>query len=296
MTNGTNLVWQLSCAVIARRLTPTYFVFGGKRMKRLISALLLFSIIMTVGCNVKKKEPVDPPSKEPVYATGTTGDCTWVLEGTKLTVSGNGAMADHYDGCMCIPEVQEWGRDITEVIIEDGVTALGNGVFYGCTKLVSISIPDSVTSLGIYTFMFCESLENIDMPDKIDTIHDGMFIRCLSLTSVVIPEGVTCIRYGSFNSCENLESINIPDSVKEINNNAFIACEKLATVYIDSAEIAQNLTDTESCGFLVKCANTVYVRSDIETVGKALTSMTYKKTGVEVNGVTYNVYSKQRIN
>ena len=284
------------CGYCASAHAGVFLYIGGKRMKRLISALLLFLIIMTVGCDSKKKEPVDPPSKEPVYATGTTGDCTWVLEGTKLTVSGNGAMADHYDGCMCILDVQAWGRDITEVIIEDGVTALGNGVFYGCTKLVSISIPDSVTSLGGYTFMFCESLENIDMPDRIKNIDSGVFIRCLSLTSVVIPEGVTSVGYDSFQDCQNLEFISIPESVTDIYNNAFLACEKLSTVYIDSAEIAQNLTETESCGCLVKYANTVYVRSDIETVGKALTSITYKKTGVEVNGVTYNVYSRQRIN
>ena len=52
--------------------------------------------------------------------SGTTGDCTWRLNGTKLTLSGNGAMGD-YSYASRAP----WGSDITSVVMEDGVTSIG---------------------------------------------------------------------------------------------------------------------------------------------------------------------------
>ena len=54
--------------------------------------------------------------------SGTTGDCTWTLDGTVLTISGNGYIGDYsWLGSIEHP----WGYDITEVIIEDGVTRIG---------------------------------------------------------------------------------------------------------------------------------------------------------------------------
>ncbi|MBR5295064.1 MAG: hypothetical protein IKU24_00575, partial [Clostridia bacterium] len=61
---------------------------------------------------------------------GTTGDCTWWLDGTKLTISGTGAMADYIPnrGVDYWPETSApWGTNVTEIIIEDGVTYIGAG-------------------------------------------------------------------------------------------------------------------------------------------------------------------------
>ena len=102
--------------------------------------------------------------------TGTTGDCTWTLDGTVLTISGNGEMANYtYD----LPA--PWGTSITEVIIQDGVTSIGDWAFYNCESLTSITIPDSVTSIGDKAFYYCTSLTSVTIPDSVTHIGTAAF-------------------------------------------------------------------------------------------------------------------------
>lgn len=49
-------------------------------------------------------------------------------------------------------------EDLTQVYIPNGVTKLGEYVFYNCTSLTSITIPDSVTRIGRAAFKGCTSL------------------------------------------------------------------------------------------------------------------------------------------
>ena len=50
---------------------------------------------------------------------------------------------------------------ITSVVIEDGVTSIGNYAFYNCSSLTEITIPDGVTSIGDYAFSYCRSLTDV---------------------------------------------------------------------------------------------------------------------------------------
>ena len=90
------------------------------------------------------------------------------------------------------------GKNITNVIISDGVTSIGWGAFLGCESLTSVVIPESVTSIG-----------------------GSAFYDCTSLTSVAIPYGVTCIGDSAFRGCKSLTSVIIPESVKDIRMWAF---------------------------------------------------------------------------
>ena len=87
---------------------------------------------------------------------------------------------------------------MTEAVIGDCVTNIGNGAFQNCTGLTSCTIGSGVTSIG-----------------------QNAFNGCRSLTSIVIPSGVTSIGDSSFYSCYSLSSITIPDSVTSIGRNAF---------------------------------------------------------------------------
>ncbi|MBQ2731043.1 MAG: leucine-rich repeat domain-containing protein, partial [Clostridia bacterium] len=125
-------------------------------MKRPVSLLLAFLLVALVV----------PLSALPVSAatSGTTGDCTWTLDGTKLTISGKGVMGDYdYSFDLLAP----WGTYITSVVMEDGVTSIGEEAFYGCKKLTSVTIPDSVTSIGWGAFEGCTALTSVTIPNSV---------------------------------------------------------------------------------------------------------------------------------
>ncbi len=102
--------------------------------------------------------------------SGTTGDCTWTLDGTVLTISGEGQMGNNYQNSD-LP----WGESITEVIIKPGVATIGGSAFSNCTELKSVIIPNSVTSIGNWAFSCCTKLTNITLPDSVTKIEDYAF-------------------------------------------------------------------------------------------------------------------------
>ena len=76
---------------------------------------------------------------------------TWTLtaDGT-LTISGEGAMKDYNSDDNPSPVYNN--SDVKKIVIEDGVTSIGNYAFHSCSSLTSITIPDSVTSIGNFAF------------------------------------------------------------------------------------------------------------------------------------------------
>jgi len=155
--------------------------------------------------------------------------------------------------------------EITELVIPDGVTSIGNYAFYNCSGLTSIDIPYSVTSIGGGAFRGCSGLTSITIPNSVTSIGSEAFRGCSGLTSIavengnsiydsredcnaiietssnkliqgcnntVIPNSVTSIGDYAFNDCSGLPSITIPNSVKSIGERAFYGCSGLTSVTI----------------------------------------------------------------
>ena len=181
-----------------------------KKTKKIISLLLsVLMIITALPLTAVNSFAADE------ITSGVTGDCTWSLDGTVLTISGNGEMGD------CDIGSSPYGNLITNVIIEDGVANIGRYAFADCASLTSITIPDSVTSIEDGAFHGCASLASITIPDSVTIIDTYTFVNCTSLTNITIPDSVTSIEYGAFAYCKSLTSIIIPDSVTSIGNIAF---------------------------------------------------------------------------
>ena len=124
------------------------------------------------------------------------------------------------------------GNLVTELVIPDGVTSIGDYAFYNCTSLTSVTIPDSVTTIGSAAFRDCSSLTNVTIPDSVTSIGSWAFAYCDSLTSVTIGNGVTSIGSYAFAYCDSLTSVTIPDSVTSIGWGAFSGCTGLTSVTI----------------------------------------------------------------
>lgn len=66
-------------------------------------------------------------------------------------------------------------KEITEVIIPDGVYEIYENVFAGCIKLTSVVIPDSVTEIGCWAFSGCSNLKHVVIPDSVTSIGFDAF-------------------------------------------------------------------------------------------------------------------------
>ena len=141
------------------------------------------------------------------YTYWNEGNLTWKLyEDGTLNISGTGAMKNYYDNKKS-PVYKN--SNVKKVVIEDGVTSIGNYAFTYCVSLTSITIPDSVTSIGYYAFFYCRSLTSITISDSVTSIGNYAFFYCRSLTSITIPDSVTSIGYAAFSDCSSLKIISL---------------------------------------------------------------------------------------
>ena len=64
------------------------------------------------------------------------------------------------------------------------VTSIGNGAFQNNKNVTSIVIPNGVTSIGLNAFAGCTALTNITLPNSIITIGASSFSNCPNLSII----------------------------------------------------------------------------------------------------------------
>ena len=175
----------------------------------------------------------DDPTGNPIES-GTTGNLSWTLtDNGTLTIKGNGAMPDYeFQHSGVESPWYSYQNKIKTVVIEHGVTNIGNDVFFFCTNLKSITISNSVTNIGDYAFSGCHSLTNVTIPNSVTSIGKDAFSYCSNLTSIIIPNSVTNIGEGVFYNCSGLKSITFPNNVTSIGSVAFYDCTALTKITV----------------------------------------------------------------
>ena len=171
------------------------------------------------------------------------------------------------------------GELVTELVIPDGVTSIGDYAFSGCSGLTSITIPNSVISIGGSAFSGCTGLTSIKIPNSVTSIVDYTFYNCSGLTSVTIGNGVTNIGNYAFSGCSGLTSITIPNSVTGIGSDAFQDCSNLNK--------AIWLTNTPPTGYENVGATINYVANDQYSGLSNVKVYPYLSSLFEVGGVKY---------
>ena len=164
-------------------------------MKKLTCALLVLLMVFSPLAGLPLEQHAS------AAMSGTTGDCTWTLDGTKLTISGDGAMADYeyYETSGGVEYTDTpWGSSVTDLVIGPGVTYIGENAFAYCYNLKSVSMGSGVEYIGDYAFDSCISLVNIWLTDSIETIGMGAFWRCTALTYIRVSEQTRYIYEDAF--------------------------------------------------------------------------------------------------
>ena len=241
---------------------------------------------ITIGdCNEYLTNATIHYNFEPEPSNKQTGSCgdnvTYSLdtETGVLTISGTGKMKD-YSG-EDSPFYQN--SNIKSVIIENGVTSIGNLAFSSCNSLIEVSLPSSIISLGVSAFSGCENLMSISISANVADIQSIAFAGCKKLTSIevdsnnenyssingvlfdknitelvcypagkndasyTVPNTVKSFAYGSFYDCENLTSVIIPNGVTSIGGASFWNCKNLKSIVIPKSVTKIDLFSFNGC-------------------------------------------------
>ena len=235
--------------------------------KRLISLLLAFSMMLTflpagaVSAFAEESTLTYDCGETPHTVTATLSPNSDGVGTYTLTITGDGPMAN-YDGYKTSSNNSyapwyEKIQNITQLIVEDGVTTLGDDILYygyydyssdeshsfdsdlrevklpdgltyigkrafcGSPKLIEVKIPSTVTKIEQSAFSECAGLTEIELPPQLEEIGTYSFYGCSGLTKITIPSSVKTIRGGAFQNCTNLESVTLSEGILEIGTEAF---------------------------------------------------------------------------
>ena len=252
------------------------------------------------GCN--SLSAVTIPNSLTTIGEGAFSGCSNM---TKVNISDIAAwckilFVDSYSNPLCNTHALYLNNSkITNLVIPNSVTEIGNYAFYNCSSLISINIPNSVTSIGKSAFEGCSGLTSININKNIENIGLNAFNNCPNIsyvtinsnailskaytsssslkdifgnqvTNYVIGDEVTNISSYAFYKCTGLTSITIPSSVTNIGNNAFGECTNLSSVTINSnAILSKTYTSSSSLKDIFGIQVTNYVIGDeVNNLGK----------------------------
>ena len=149
------------------------------------------------------------------------------------------------DGIKAIVDASFYGcTGLKSVDLPDSLQTIGKNAFRDCTGLESVDLPDSLQTIGKNAFRNCTGLKSVDLPDSLQTIGENAFRGCTLIKSIEIPKNVTSIGKGAFCGCYTMESITIPEGITRIENIAFGNCWKLKSI-----TIPQSVTSIEAYAF-----------------------------------------------
>ena len=196
--------------------------------------------------------------------SGSCGkNATWELykDGT-LYIKGTGAMQDYnwnYNETTKIvttgaPWHDSHSASVKKLVVEDGITSIGNEAFSDCESLVSAELAEGITSIGDGTFTACRDLEKINIPNSVTSIGYDAFYSCWALTSLELPSGLSKLESSAVSFMaikeltvphgvkvvdsylaaynDNLTTVTLEEGVEEIWHRAFWGCEKLNNITI----------------------------------------------------------------
>ncbi|MBQ2740894.1 MAG: leucine-rich repeat domain-containing protein [Clostridia bacterium] len=189
---------------------------------------------------------------------------------------------------------------ITEFVIPDGVSTIGNYAFCQFKNLTNVVIPNSVTSIGEKAFAYCDGLTSIDIPASVISIEKMAFYGCTNLANVtvdqnntayqsiegnlytkdgtrliqyaaaktattfIIPDGVISIENGAFSECYHLTSVVMPDSVVYVGDDAFYWCNRLKSVEFSNSITTIGAYAFYNCGSLTS----VVIPNSVVSIGE----------------------------
>ena len=188
------------------------------------------------------------PASGTCGAVGNEKNVTWKLTTNKedpstytLTISGTGDMANLVtlkEDLTVDQNNQPWARaahQITKLVLDEGITSIGDGAFFDTPLLKSAKIPASVTKIGVRAFNWAETMDSLTFAkdSKLKEIGYAAFNN-IAISEVTIPASVEKIDKQAFGNDSNLTTVLFEQgsALKEIGENVFFKCGKLTKLIL----------------------------------------------------------------
>lgn len=202
-----------------------------KRQTLRLSAAILLALVCLAGTL---------PARAADGGELAGGAIRWQLADGTLTVSGQGAIPDFDDKSQKtrdrVPTPWYSLRDgIGRIVLEEGITAVGDHAFADLTQVRDVSLPQSLRSIGTDVFRGCAVTE-VTLPAGLTEL--GGFRGCGKLTSINVPETVESVGVRAFEDCGSLRALSLPDGVRSVGFYAFGGTCGIETLYLPDSVVA----------------------------------------------------------
>lgn len=206
-----------------------------------------------------------------VVAAGQCGEDVYYIRYADghVLLQGSGATYDYSDEST--PKSVFYDMpEIKSVVVQEGITKLGNALFYRCQNMQTISLPTTLTELGYRTFaqgsgeyQSCGGLTELTLPSGMQKLG-GNALRQTNITELIIPARVSVIEDYFLSKCTKLKTVRAESSV--LGSFMFVQCTALESLTIS--------TNCKTFG------------SNMLTYCESLTTITYEGTKEQWNAIT----------
>ena len=259
----------------------------------------------------QKSTPTPTPNGTLIESGVAGKDSEWrMYSNGVLEIAGTGKMYDCEWNVREQNAEQPWEkyRDAVDaVVIDDGISYIGECSFRQCSRITTVHIPNSVTGIGWCAFYGCKNLQEFAVaPDNLAycSVDGVLFNKAMTELLIypadkrgdtyTVPDGVTEI--GSFSYCDHLKVINMPDSVIEFSGSIFTDCDGIEEIILPLNIITIPSYLFWGCDRLKKITiqeNVKYISDDAFFICDALTDIYYTGTADQWKKITIGDDNKE---
>ena len=268
----------------------TQVSYFKKALVVLMAVMMVFTMMPSMAWADDTEAGGNESSASSIIASGVCGAASddgssaesvkWELstDGT-LTINGTGKMAGYSGVLFGGDDDRPWKEDLTKIkslVVEEGVTSVGDCAFYNSSALESVKLPASLTKIGWSAFKNCTSLKTMTLQYVVteenmlkDDINGDLY-GCTAIETIQIENEASTVKCedGIYYSKDGKELIyclkakkghvTVPDSVESLRADwrtwyAFDKCSMLESMVLPEK--------VEKAGENVwyKCTNLRYV-------------------------------------
>ena len=214
--------------------------------------------------------------EDPVY---------WAIDSNAtLWIYGEGRMEDCFaynydnDGPSWYRGWDDYLQVIRTVVIDEGITYVGDSSFRSAGNLESVFVADSVTRIGDWAFAECDGLTNVSLGAGVSKTGIELFSGCDGLVSFTFPNREIDIGNAMFLNCENLKYVTFSENMTTLHESMFKGCSSLTQIHIPDHITTLEAWVFSGCDNLTE----VTIPESVTSIGKGVFEYCYALTEVEI--------------